>query len=53
MKKIRTPQVQVKFRGSYVSCLVSFSISIDTVALGNICYAMVAIAIKHMSALSE
>ena len=30
-----------------------FSISIDTIALRNICYAMVAIVIKHMFALSE
>ena len=30
-----------------------FSISIDTVALRNICYAMAGIAIKHMCTLSE
>ena len=54
MKKIRTPQVQVKFPGSYNAFyLVFFSISVDTIALRNICYAIVAIAIKHMCALSE
>ena len=53
MKKIRTPQVQVNFPRSYsVFYSVLFSISVDTVALRNICYAMAAIAIKHMCALS-
>ena len=53
MKKIRTPQVQVNFPRSYSAFYsVFFSISIDTVALRNICYAMAAIAIKHMCALS-
>ena len=32
---------------------VVFFISIDTIALGNICYAMAAMTIKHMSALSK
>ena len=55
MKKIRTPQVQVKSPGSYsVFCLVFFfSILIDIITLRNIFYAMAAIAIKHKSALSE
>ena len=30
-----------------------FLISIDTIALRNICYAMAAVAIKHMCTLSE
>ena len=54
MKKIRTLQDQVKFPSSYnVFYLVFFFISIDTIALRNICYAVVATAIKHMCALSE
>ena len=72
MKKIRSPQVQVKFPGSYVFFLFFFldfmklppdifSIQVkswsmlhhDTNALRNICYAMAAIAIKHISTLSE
>ena len=50
MKKIRTAHVQVKFPGSYNVFYLFFSMSIDTIALRNICYA---IGIKNMCALSE
>ena len=54
MKKARTPHIQVKFPGYYnVFYLAFFFISIDTIALRNICYVMAAIAIKHICALSE
>ena len=49
MKKIRTPQVQVKSPGSYDVFHLVFYISIDTVALRNICFAMA----KQMCTLSE
>ena len=53
MKKIRTPQVQVKSPGSYDVFHLVFYISIDTVALRNICFAMAAIVTKQMCTLSE
>ena len=54
MKEVTTPQVQVKFPGSYnVFYLVFISISIDTIGLRNICYAVAAVVIKHMCTLSE
>ena len=49
MKKIRTPQVQVKSPGSYDVFHLVFYISIDTVALRNICFAMA----KQMCTLSK
>ena len=53
MKKIRTPQVQVKSPGSYDVFHLVFYISIDTVALRNICFAMAAMVTKQMCTLSE
>ena len=53
MKKLTTPQVQVKYPGSYNAFYSVFLNSIDTIVLGNICYAMEAIEIKHTYALSE
>ena len=53
MKKVRTPKVQVKFPGSYNVFYLVFFISAYTIALRNICYALAAIAIKHMCTLSE
>ena len=54
MKKVTTPQVQVKFPGSYnVFYLVFFSISINTIGLRNICYAVAAVVFTHLYTLSE
>ena len=53
MKKKRTPQVQVNFASSYNVFYLVLSISIDTIALRNICYAMVTIMIKLMLAFPE
>ena len=47
MKKVTTPQVQVKFPGSYNVLFSFFSISIKTIGLRNICYAVAAVVFKN------
>ena len=53
MKKVTTPQVQVKFPGSYNVLFSFFSISINTIGLRNICYAVAAVVFAHLYTLSE
>ena len=53
MKKVTTPQVQVKFPGSYNVLFSFFSISIKTIGLRNICYAVAAVVFQHLYTLSE